>query len=96
VLLGLLAASHVHAEGSVVDYIEPKYANKMGAAWSFGATDKAMLIRVGSMIVDSLEKHYGKRSAAPRPSRPGSGPEARGRADQPRGPPITGSTMPLT
>jgi hypothetical protein len=30
----------------------------MGAAWSFGATDKAMLIRIGSMVTDYLQKNY--------------------------------------
>lgn len=35
-----------------------QHANKMGAAWSFGATDRAMLIRVGSMVTDYLQKNY--------------------------------------
>ncbi len=35
-----------------------QHANKMGAAWSFGATDKAMLVRVSAMITDYLEKNY--------------------------------------
>jgi hypothetical protein len=35
-----------------------QHANKMGAAWSFGATDKAMLIRIGSMVTDYLQKNY--------------------------------------
>jgi len=47
------------ATGQVI--AEPEFyqhANKMGAAWSFGATDKAMLIRIGSMITDYLQKNY--------------------------------------
>lgn len=35
-----------------------QHANKMGAAWSFGATDKAMLVRVAAMITDYLQKNY--------------------------------------
>lgn len=35
-----------------------QHANKMGAAWSFGATDKAMLIRIGAMVTDYLQKNY--------------------------------------
>jgi hypothetical protein len=35
-----------------------QHANKMGAAWSFGATDKAMLVRVSAMITDYLQKNY--------------------------------------
>jgi hypothetical protein len=35
-----------------------QHANKMGAAWSFGATDKAMLVRVASMISDYMQKNY--------------------------------------
>ena len=47
------------ATGEVI--AEPEFyqhANKMGAAWSFGATDKAMLVRVASMISDYLQKNY--------------------------------------
>jgi len=47
------------ATGEVI--AEPEFyqhANKRGAAWSFGATDKAMLIRVTSMITDYLQKNY--------------------------------------
>jgi hypothetical protein len=47
------------ATGEVI--AEPEFyqhANKMGAAWSFGATDKAMLVRVASMITDYLQKNY--------------------------------------
>jgi hypothetical protein len=47
------------ASGQVI--AEPEFyqhANKMGAAWSFGATDKAMLVRMGSMITDYLQKNY--------------------------------------
>ena len=31
---------------------------EVGAAWSFGATDKAMLVRVASMISDYMQKNY--------------------------------------
>lgn len=47
------------ATGEVI--AEPEFyqhADKRGAAWSFGATDKAMLIRVTSMITDYLRKNY--------------------------------------
>ena len=37
-----------------------QHANKMGAAWSFGATDKAMLVRMGAMVADYLQKNYGE------------------------------------
>ncbi len=35
-----------------------QHANKMAGKWSFGATDKAMLVRVASMITDYLQKNY--------------------------------------
>lgn len=35
-----------------------QHANKMGAAWSFGATDKAMLVRVAAMVVNYLTANY--------------------------------------
>jgi hypothetical protein len=35
-----------------------QHANKMGAAWSFGATDKAMLIREAAMLVNYLQANY--------------------------------------
>ena len=35
-----------------------QHANKMGGAWSFGANDKAMLIRISSMVTDYLQKNY--------------------------------------
>lgn len=35
-----------------------QHANKMGAAWSFGATDKAMLVRVAAMMVNYLQANY--------------------------------------
>ena len=47
------------ATGEVI--AEPEFyqhADKRGAAWSFGATDKAMLIRVTAMITDYLQKNY--------------------------------------
>jgi hypothetical protein len=31
----------------------------MGAAWSFGATDKAMLVRVAGMITNYVRNNYG-------------------------------------
>lgn len=47
------------ATGEVVAQPEfYQHANKMGAAWSFGATDRAMLIRVAGMIVNYLRKNY--------------------------------------
>jgi len=36
-----------------------QHANKMGAAWSFGATDKAMLVRVAGMITNYVRNNYG-------------------------------------
>lgn len=33
-------------------------ANAMGAAWSFGATDKAMLIRISNMITEYLRANH--------------------------------------
>jgi hypothetical protein len=35
-----------------------QHANKMAGAWSFGATDKAMLIRVAGMMVNYLRNNY--------------------------------------
>lgn len=35
-----------------------QHANKMGAAWSFGATDKAMLVRVAGMITNYVRNNY--------------------------------------
>lgn len=35
-----------------------QHANKMGAAWSFGATDKAMLVRVAGMIANYVRNNY--------------------------------------
>lgn len=47
------------ATGEVI--AEPEFyqhANKMAGAWSFGATDKAMLVRIASMAADYLQKNY--------------------------------------
>lgn len=47
------------ASGEVI--AEPEFyqhANAMGAAYSFGATDKAMLIRVTDMVTDYLKSNY--------------------------------------
>ena len=35
-----------------------QHANKMGAAWSFGATDKAMLVRIAGMIANYMQANY--------------------------------------
>lgn len=35
-----------------------QHANKMGAAWSFGATDKAMLVRIAGMISNYVQANY--------------------------------------
>lgn len=35
-----------------------QHANAMGAAWSFGGTDKHMLIRVSSMVAEYLKANY--------------------------------------
>lgn len=35
-----------------------QHANAMGAAWSFGATDKTMLIRISNMITEYLRANY--------------------------------------
>lgn len=37
-----------------------QHANAMGAAWSFGATDKHMLIRLSGMVADYLRDNYEK------------------------------------
>jgi len=47
------------ASGAVV--AEPEFyqhANAMGAAWSFGATDKTMLIRIANMLTAYLKDNY--------------------------------------
>ena len=35
-----------------------QHANALGAAWSFGATDKTMLIRIASMLRAYLQQNY--------------------------------------
>ncbi len=37
-----------------------QHANALGAAWSFGATDKTMLIRIASMLRAYLQGNYDK------------------------------------
>jgi len=47
------------ATGEVV--AEPEFyqhANAMGAAWSFGATDKTMLIRISNMVTEYVRANY--------------------------------------
>ena len=47
------------ATGEVIG--EPQFyqrANKFGATWSFGATDKHMLIRMSAMVADYLKTNY--------------------------------------
>lgn len=54
------------ATGAVI--AEPEFyqhANAMGAAYSFGATDKAMLIRVTDMVTDYLKTNYGAAVGGP-------------------------------
>lgn len=40
-----------------------QHANALGAAWSFGATDKTMLIRISSMLRGYLQSNYETPSA---------------------------------
>ena len=35
-----------------------QHANALGAAWSFGATDKTMLIRISNMITEYVRANY--------------------------------------
>jgi hypothetical protein len=35
-----------------------QHANAMGAAWSFGATDKTMLIRISNMVTEYVRNNY--------------------------------------
>lgn len=61
----MVKAKLVDAEtGEVVG--EPdfyQHANALGAAWSFGATDKTMLIRISSMLRHYLQANYGQPTA---------------------------------
>ena len=48
-----------------------QHANALGAAWSYGATDKTMLIRISTMVTEYLRNNYaqavgGSVSAAPK------------------------------
>lgn len=40
-----------------------QHANALGAAWSFGATDKTMLIRISSMLRAYLQQNYSSPTA---------------------------------
>lgn len=40
-------------------------ANALGAAWTFGTTDKTMLIRISSMLRAYLQENYDKRVEVP-------------------------------
>ena len=54
------------ASGEVI--AEPEFyqhANAMGAAWSFGATDKAMLVRVTDLIANYLKANYATAVGGP-------------------------------
>lgn len=47
---------------------EPEFyshANKLGAAWSFGATDKTMLVRTAQLITDYLKANYATAVGGP-------------------------------
>ena len=62
----LMTVKLVDAKGSVI--AEPEFyqhANKMGAAWSFGATDKAMLIRLAELVAQYLESNYPQAVGGP-------------------------------
>jgi hypothetical protein len=54
------------ASGEVI--AEPEFyqhANAMGAAWSYGATDKAMLIRTTDLITDYVKANYAAAVGGP-------------------------------
>ena len=54
------------ASGEVI--AEPdfyQHANAMGATWSYGATDKAMLIRISNMVTEYLRSNYAQTVAVP-------------------------------
>ena len=40
-------------------------ANALGAAWTFGTTDKTMLIRISSMLRAYLQQNYDKTVEVP-------------------------------
>ena len=42
-----------------------QHANKMGAAWSMGGTDKAMLVRIGTLAADYLNANYSTAVGGP-------------------------------
>lgn len=57
-----------------------QHANAMGAAYSFGATDKTMLIRISNMTTEYLRKNYSQAvgssvSVAPKVEGDGTGKE---------------------
>lgn len=54
------------ATGDVI--AEPEFyqhANAMGAAWTFGSTDKAMLVRTTDLIADYLKSNYAAAVGGP-------------------------------
>lgn len=63
---GLAGASSILVKVRLVDgtgavVAEPdfyQHANAMGAAWSFGATDKTMIIRISNMVAEYLKANY--------------------------------------
>jgi hypothetical protein len=42
-----------------------QHANTMGAAWSMGGTDKAMLVRIGTLAADYLNANYSTAVGGP-------------------------------
>lgn len=42
-----------------------QHASRHAGAWSFGATDRAMLVRVATMITDYLQKNYSAAVGGP-------------------------------
>lgn len=42
-----------------------QHANAMGAAWSFGATDKTMLIRISNMVTEYMRANYDNAVGGP-------------------------------
>jgi len=42
-----------------------QHASKMGAAWSMGGTDKAMLVRIGTLAADYLNANYSTAVGGP-------------------------------
>lgn len=66
------------ATGEVI--AEPEFyqhANAMGAAWSYGATDKAMLVRTTDLISDYLKANYSAAVGGPT----GKGEDKKGKSE---------------